>query len=191
MPPSEDKILVELLAGDPAAPRGAYTESQGRCFGCVFEGYVLARGCEPFAPPAATCLAATIKPLLPNLLLLLCAARGEAMNRLLARLDGLPLYLLWGEKVGSLTYARGQGWMAGQTGAVLRSALARADRPHRSAKTAYFPGCGRWHPHALSRHPTALVFFRNAGPLVRPCSRRPDPALLPRRHAHRHQQRPL
>ncbi|PRW33916.1 chloroplastic isoform X2 [Chlorella sorokiniana] len=25
-------------------------------------------------------------------------ARGEAMNRLLAKLDGLPLYLLWGEK---------------------------------------------------------------------------------------------
>ena len=95
----------------PAAPRGALAASQ-RWRGFVCQGCA----CRGLRAVRTTCrhLSGHYHQTVPNLLLLLCAARGEAMNRLLARLDGLPLYLLWGEKVGGCLCLR-DGWMAGQT----------------------------------------------------------------------------
>ena len=51
---------------------------------------------RPLPEPA---LQPTPRPELPALPPL-PAAKGEAMNRLLSKLDGMPVYLLWGEKVG-------------------------------------------------------------------------------------------
>lgn len=125
------------------------------------------------------------------------AARGEAMNRLLDRLPGTPMYLLWGEKV-----RRAAVWWVGARHAarhldrrgaaqpvrcfLSKRRLPRSVAPQRGGCQAPLGGTActapgdeekgpsPWRPpHPLTAHP--------AGPLVRACQGHPDPALLPGR----------
>jgi hypothetical protein len=129
----------------------------------------------------------------PEVFYRIITARGEAMNRLLDRLQGTPLFLLWGSKVWA-PRARGV-WGAGRGGAG-RTRACQAQVGLWEGRKAFCAARCQGHGgrldglqprHAALQLQTLPLCFAAAaaGSLVRACPCHDDSAVLPGGRAHR------